>query len=532
MSSSVFRPLRGFRSLAILLFLGCAGMAAEPQRGGTLRWVVNFEPTSLVALTTTAGTDYLLSSKVTEGLVTYDADANPQPQLATSWSVAPDGKTITFALRKGVRWHDGKDFTSADVAFSILLLKKVHPRGSGTFANVTDVTTPDRDTVVIHLSQPAPYILSALSAAESPIVPKHIYENTNAQTNPANAAPIGTGPFKFKEWIKGSHVIYDRNDDYWDKPKPYLDRIVVRLIPDGPGRSAAFETGEIDIGGVFPIPFSDVERLRARPNLVVEEKGYEFLPTTIRLEFNLENEFFKDVRVRQAFAHAIDREVALKLAWQGFGETMTGPIPPAMKRYYTADVPRYPFDLKTAERLLDEAGYKRGADGKHISLTFDPTTSDPNYRLLADYIRQALAKVGVDVTIRSQDFATYLKRIYTDRDWAFTIHGRNATSDPTLGVQRLFWSQNRKKGVPFTNGAFYANPEVDRLFETAAVEIDPAKRADLFKQVQRIIVTDLPAIDLFVVKQFTLADRKVKNHTRGVDGIHGNLADAYIEAAK
>ncbi|SAK74218.1 extracellular solute-binding protein [Caballeronia temeraria] len=136
-----------------------------------------------------------------------------------------------------MKWHDGTSFTSDDVAYSILTLKQAHPRGRSTFANVTDVKTPDRYTVVIDLSKPAPFLLTALSGSESPIVPKHLYQGTDVVSNPHNSAPIGTGPFVFKEFVRGDHILLERNPDYWDKPKPYVDRIIVRFLPPCAGSS-------------------------------------------------------------------------------------------------------------------------------------------------------------------------------------------------------------------------------------------------------------------------------------------------------
>ena len=194
---SLQNGLRGTLSAAVFAFALIAASPAPalaaPNHGGTLTWLVTPEPASIVPLTTTAGGNAEIGPKVVEGLLTYDKDLNPQPLLATAWSVSKDGLQYRFNLRHGVKWHDGKPFTSADVAFSILTLKQVHPRGRSTFANVTDVKTPDPYTAIIELSKPAPFLLTALSGSESPIVPKHLYEGTDIGSNPYNSAPVGTG---------------------------------------------------------------------------------------------------------------------------------------------------------------------------------------------------------------------------------------------------------------------------------------------------------------------------------------------------
>src|SRR5690625_4751630 len=166
---------------------------AEPSQakhGGNLNWIVTPEPASVIPLTTTAGTNAELGPKIVEGLLTYDDELNPLPLLATDWDISDDGLQYTFRLRKGVKWHDGANFTSEDVAFSLMTLKEVHPRGRAIFANVSEVKTPDEHTAVVVLSKPAPYLITALAGAESPIVPKHLYENTDIVANKYNSAPI------------------------------------------------------------------------------------------------------------------------------------------------------------------------------------------------------------------------------------------------------------------------------------------------------------------------------------------------------
>jgi len=502
---------------------------AEPKRGGTLTLLVEPEPTILVTLTNSADPSLLVSAKVTEGLLTYDFDLNPKPQLATSWSVNADSTELAFTLRGGVTWHDGRDFTADDVAFSILLLKAAHPRGRATFANVAEVLTPDRLTAVIVLSKPAPYLLHALAGCESPIVPKHIYEGTEAATNPKGNAPVGTGPFVFKEWVRGRHIIYERNPKYWDKPKPYVDRLVVRFIPDVAARLSAIETGDIDLAPSAPVPLSELDRLRRNPELCFETNGYQYSNQIVRLEFNLDHPILKQLKVRQAIAHAIDRKAVIDSAWYGYGEVAHGPISPALKRFHSNDISTYPFDPQQSERLLDEAGLPRGPDGIRLRLSHDYVPAGDGYRRTAEYVKRALAEVGIDITIRSQDFSAYIARVYTDRDFAFTTSRMNNMFDPTVGVQRVFWSKNFRKGVPFSNGSHYQNPEVDRLLEAAAIEPDPGKRFRYFDDFQRIIATELPDLTLLAPEQITICNKRVVDHTVSADGISGNLADAYIQ---
>lgn len=503
--------------------------ADSPRRGGTLVTTVVPEPSVLVGLLTTADNTYSVGPKMTEGLVTYDWNLNPKPALATSWKVSADGKLITFGLRKGVKWHDGQPFTAEDVKFSIGVLKQNHPRGRATFANVDEIDTPDAHTVVLHLSKPAPYMFKALAASESPIVPQHVYAGTDVRANENNTKPIGTGPFMLKEWQKGSHIILERNPDYWDAGKPYLDRIIYRIIPDAAARAVALETGEIMLAGKNPVPLYDVQRLEKLDRLGIEMRGDAYSNLIHRIEFNLSNPYLKFRKVRQAIAYAIDKNFILQNIWFGYGDVTAGPIHPAISALYTEDTPKYPFDPKKSEQLLDEAGFKRGSDGVRFRLTHDYLPITDNFKRTAEYLKQALKKVGIEVDIRGQDFPTYVQRVYTKREFDFTNHWMNNTSDPTLGVQRLYWSKNFKPGVPFSNGSGYQEAEMDDLLVAAQTEIDPDKRATLWHQVAQMDKRDLPDYPLVGIRRVTIYNKKVQNHTVSPLGVDESFAELWIK---
>lgn len=510
---------------AALLCLAPVGYAA-PVSGGTLNFVVAPEPPALLNLTTTAIPVLKVSSKVTEGLLAYDLKLAPIPQLATSWQVSPDGKRYTFELRRNVRWHDGQPFTSADVAYSLELLKTVHPRGKSTFANLVAVRTPSPTQVVLELSKPAPYLLMAFSASESPIVPKHVYEKRDPLSNPNNTAPIGTGPFKFSKWVRGSYIEYVRNPDYWDKPRPYVDRIIVRVIPDAAGRAIGFENGSIDLGGDTPVPLGDLARLQKNPRLGIESAGYQFAAGPARIEFNLDHPVLGKLAVRQAIAHALQRDVIKNAVYYGHATPLEGPIVPGSP-FYSPVPPPYPYDVNRANALLDAAGYPRRG-GTRFTLTLDPLPIGEGPARTANYVKSALARIGIAVTIRTQDLPAYLKRIYTDRQFDFALNGMSNLFDPTVGVQRLYWSQGFRKGVPFTNASHFANAEVDQLFDQAAVETDRTKRFAAFARVQAIVAQQLPDINLVSEQRVTVFNRRVHDHTTTANGLDGNFADLYL----
>jgi len=502
-------------------------ISAQPTQGGTCYTTQWAEPMTLTSIFNSSSAIGMVSPKIHEGLVTFDFQLNPKPSLAKSWTISPDGLTYTFNLQTNVFWHDGKPFTSADVKFSAEEgWKKIHPRGRATYSKLTAVLTPDAHTAVFKLSAPSPMIMGALNGYESQLIPKHIYQGTEIQTNPATNAPIGTGPFMLKEWKKGEHITLVRNPNYWDKPKPYLDSLIIRIIPDASARGAAFEAGEIQYGGHNPVPLSDVARLKALPHLGVETRGYEYLAPMFVMELNNRHEALKDKRVRQALMYALDRDFIVKNIWFGFGKVATSPIPSTSPYYTNKGVPQYPYDPKKAAKLLDEAGWKPKPDGWRFKLTAVPVPG-PEILRTAEYTKQAFKEIGIDLDIRSVDLATFIREVY---GWNFDV-GFNwlyMMADPTVGVQRLYWGKNVIKGSPFANASGYDDPRVNQLFEDCQTENDQAKRKAMFAEIQQKLQEDMPDMNIFEMDTVTLYNKKLKDHTPGGDGAMGSLADAYL----
>ncbi|MBP6903355.1 MAG: ABC transporter substrate-binding protein [Burkholderiaceae bacterium] len=508
--------------------------AATPVRGGLLQVAVSPEPTTLTSAFITTMNIGMVSSKLLEGLVAYDLDLNPVPALATSWAVAPDGKTVTFKLRPGVKWHDGKDFTAADVKFTLeKVWKELHPFGRAAYANVQRVDTPDPLTVVIRLSAPSPYILNYVNTYGSQILPRHLYEGTDILTNPHNNAPVGTGPFVFKEWVKGSHIRLERNPHYWGKgpggeAQPYLDGVVFKFIPDAAARTVALEAGEVDVALGSIVPLTSLSRFADKSKWTLNNDDGRFLASIFLAQFNVRRPALADKRVRQAFQHAIDREALLKIVFLGHGKVATGPVPSSVVNYYSDEVRKYPYDPKRAEGLLDEAGLKKGADGKRLKLTLDYGNGSITEQRAAELFRQQLAKVGVELELRSSDTATYLRRIFTDQDYDLMVSSLHRLPDPTLGVQRLHWTKNIKKGAPWTNGSGYSNPELDKIMEAAADEPDLAKRRALIKQWQQIVQEDLPILELIEPTWITVQTARFQKSLRQGDGLFASYGDAWL----
>jgi peptide/nickel transport system substrate-binding protein len=490
--------------------------ASAQKRGGTLVMLVQPEPPTLASYISTSGPIGQVTTKVYEGLLEYDFNLKPIPGLAESWTVSQDGKTITFKLQKGVKFHDGKPFTSADVQFSILeVLKKGHPRGINTFREVTAVDTPDAHTAVFKLQNPAPYLLMALSGYESPMLPKHLFEGTDVKASKYANAPVGTGPFKFVEWQRGQFMRLDRNADYWRPGRPYLDRVVARFVADAGTRTAAMEKAEAHVGGFAAVPYSDVKTLARLPHIEATTKGYEMQSPIVELDFNTRRPPFDNVKVRQAIAHAINRKTVIENVWFGFGKPATGPISSnfAVTGLYTPDVKKYdaPNGIEVANKMLDEAGLRRGAGGIRAEIVHDVTPYGEEWQRFGEYVQQVLAELGIKASLRYEDVPTWLKRVYTDYDYQLTNNWIQTLADPVIGVHRLYHSASIRPGTVFVNGSRWSSPRTDQLMDQATVELNPARRGALYKEMQQLVVEASPLVWVHELQFVTVYNKGFKD---------------------
>jgi len=512
--------------LAVIL-LGTAALRAEPQQGGTLNASLWPEPPGIVIGIHLNAPTLLPATKMFEGLLTYDFELNPQPMLAESWEISPDGLTYTFKLRQNVKWHDGEDFTSEDVVYSLgTFIAEVHPRSRPTFERA-EVSAPDAHTVILTLEEPYGPLIRSFDAIGAPIVPKHIYDGTDIRENPANRAPIGTGPFKFGEWRSGEYIHLVRNDTYWQDGRPYLDEIYYRFIPDSASRALALETGQIQLATQNDIELVDVARLADMPNLEMTTKGWEWGAPISWLEMNIRREPFDDVRFRKAVMFALDREFIRDSIFFGLASIPTGPIH-SSSPFYTSDVPTYSYDPEQAKALLDEMGLEPDANGVRAEIGLLGLPYGELWDRLSQYLRQALGEVGIEVRIETADVAGWGNRISnweTDMSTTFLT----TLSDPALGVARSYITENQLKGVLFTNTSGYSNPEVDRLFAAAANEPDEERRRELYNEVQTIVADEVALAWLVELQWPTIHSSTLKNVVRNGLGPNDNFAEVYFE---
>ena len=441
--------------------------------------------------------------------------------------MAPDGLSLTLHLVKGAKFHDGTPITSEDVAFSIMAIKANHPF-KAMYAPVSGVDTPDPYTAVIRLSKPHPAILLCMSPVLCPIMPKHVYgTDPNIRQNPANKAPIGSGPFKFVEWKPGDYIMLEKNKDFFIKGKPHVDRVIIKIIPDMNNRVMAVERGEVDAMPFFD-SLREVKRLSGDKNLVVTNKGYAGIGSLDWVAFNTGKKPFDDVRVRQAAAYAIDRNFFAKVIMMGLVTPSATPITP-FSPFYTKDVNMYDVNLEKAKKLLDEAGYPVKADGTRFTVTVDYAPGSPTTKMMAEYLKPQLAKVGIDAKIRiSPDFGTWAERV---SNYNFDITTDNVFNwgDPVIGVHRTYSSANIVKGVPFSNTQQYRNPKVDAIMEQAASEVDNEKRAKLYKEFQQIVMNDVPIYFMTTTAYHTIYNKRAGNVPASIWGFLAPYMDVYLK---
>jgi peptide/nickel transport system substrate-binding protein len=513
-------------AFSLLSLAEARAQGVAPKAGGTLTTVITPEPPLLVPGVNNQGPTLIVTSKIYQGLISYAPDLTPLPALAKSWELSDDKLTYTFHLQPNVKFHDGRPMTADDVIFSIMKFHmELAPRARGVFSKIKAAEAPDPQTVKLTLDSPFEPFLLMFDVTTCAIVPKHLYDGADYRNNPANQHPVGTGPFAFDAWQRGSFIRLKKFADYWKPGQPYLDQIIYRIVPDSQSRALALETGQVQMTQFNDIEPFDVPRFQQLPTVMVETKGWEYFAPLMWLDLNNRVKPLDDVRVRQAISHALDRDFIVKRLWFGVGKPATSPIASAT-RYHDPDAKLQTYDLEAAAKLLDDAGLKPDANGvrftiKHLAIPYGEIWSR-----LSEYIRASLGKVGIQVVLETTDAGSWAKRV-GDWDYETAINFVYQYGDPTLGVERTYVSSNIKK-VTFANTEGYANPAVDKLFETGRMSADPEVRKQAFYDVQKLLTDEVPVVWLMEMSFPTIHDRRVTNLITTGTGVHACFDDVFI----
>ena len=456
-----------------------------------------------------------------------DAQWRPQPYLAERFELSKDNRSVTLFLRKDALFHDGRPVTAEDVAFSLQALRDNHPFTS-MYGPLHGVTVSDRHTAVVRLAEPHPALLLALSTPLTPILPAHVFAGSDLKLHPRNASPVGSGPFRLVEFKPGEHLVLERFDRFFLKDQPRLDRLIFKEYKDPSSLLLAFEAGEVD--AVQQVSGPEIARMRKAPGVQLIENAAPAIGTLVWLAFNLKTPKLADARVRQAISFAIDRDFIIKGLAGGTVKRSTGPIGSGSP-FYSAEVERYDLNLLKASQLLDAAGMKPGADGTRFALEVDCPPGVGSMKALQEYLKPALAKVGIAVTVRSSpDFPTWARRV-AGQQFEATVDSVANWGDPVIGVHRTWLSSNIRPGVIWSNTQSYANPKVDELLAAAAREVDGNKRKAQYKAFQKIVVDDCPVAFLVEASTAEVWNRRVTNPPRGIWGNTDSLAEVGITKA-
>lgn len=513
----------------MLAAMSGSALAQEPQKGGTLNMVVQPEPPTVMLGINKLGPVSFVGSKIYEGLINLAPDMSPLPGLAESWEISEDGLTYTFHLREGVKWHDGEPLTSADVVYSFAtFLPEAFARTRSVMARTESITAPDDHTVVFKLKEPYAAFMMIFEVSGGTIVPSHIYEGTNIFENPANETPIGTGPFKFKEWAKGRYIHFVRNEDYWQDGQPYLDEIYFHIIPDANSRAIAFEQGQVDVLRGGDVENFEIQRLAEMPDVEVSEAGWEFYDPLAIINVNTRNAPLDNVKVRQAISYAFDREFMIEAVFGGFGKPAYGPLTERTPFYDASVLTEYSYDLEKAKALMEESGVQPDANGIYATLDLIPLPYGETWQRHAEYLRQQLSEIGIATNVVSVDVPGWVERATTG-NFDITTNFIYLLGDPAMGVAQTYVSDNQLNRGTAANMDGYENPEIDDLFARGARSTDPAERQEIYSKVQEIISADIPVIWSHQMSFPTVYRAKLKNLITTGLGLNASFADVWIE---
>ena len=467
-----------------------------------------------------------ISGLIYNGLVRYDKDLKIEGELAESWEISEDNLTITFKLHKGVKWHDGAPFTSADVLFNYLLYTdpKTPTAYAESFKQVASAEAPDPYT--FRVTYPQPYA-PALISWGMPIHPKHLLEGKDITKSPLSRSPVGTGPYRLSEWSSGEKIVLESNPDYFEG-EPYLKRVVYRIIPDQSTQFLELKTGSLDFMGLTPLQFDRQTETPAFKKLFNKYNylnfGYSYLG------YNLNRTLFQDKRVRQALTYAIDKQEIIEGVLLGYGKAATGPYKPDTWVYNT-QVKTYGYDPDKAKQLLAEAGWRDSdgdgildKDGKSFSFTIVTNQGNDLRAKSGEIIQRRFRQIGVDVQLRIIEWATFLKEFINPGNFDATILGWTGGPEPD---QYNIWHSS-KTGPRQLNFIGFKNTEVDEILEQGRRTFDLQERKRYYDRFQDILAEEQPYTFLYIAEALPALAKRFRGIEPAPAGIRYNFSDWYV----
>lgn len=536
--NAIFNPTRR-QALTMIALAGTSGLAmpgllgrdrafaATPPDKPTGQLIIGFsqEPTVFNPHMLHIEVDEAIHFNVFDPLFGVDPEGNFTPALALevpsveNGGISTDGLSWKVKLRDDVKWHDGKPFTAEDVKFTLELM--VDPdfrswRKTGhEFVRELTVVSPTEITWKMEKPfAPYPSIL-----ASTFIVPKHVLEvEKDKNTAPFNNAPIGTGPFKWVERVAGDHITLEANADYFGDG-PYLERVIYKYIPDLTVLYTQFKTGDIDVAGlqwITPDHYEEAKALEGKTVLVVPGSTVE------SVAFNMEKPQFKDLAVRQALYHALDKATIIDALYYGL-PTPTESYMPQQSFYANPDLPKHEYDPEKAKKILDDAGWLPGSDGIRakdgVKLSFSNSTTAGNHirEQVQQFMQQSFKDIGVEMTINNLPPAVMWGEYWMMSQFDSVVVGIDFLTGADPDTSDYFKSTSSgAKGGAGQNTFQYSNPEIDKLLIEGGQTFVPEERKKIYLKIQEIIRADLPLLPMF---QYAT----VRGYKTGVEGVAYNI---------
>ena len=429
--------------------------------------------------------DYLwpIAQNMFNRLVKLTTEDTVIPDLAESYEFSEDGMTLTFHLREGVKWHDGVDFTSADVKWTYDTIIAESWNKSTSLESVESIECPDDNTVVFNLKTPDVTIISKLGWYGLFILPQHLYEGQDPATcEAATTDPVGTGPFKFESYETGVGVTLVKNEDYWgDEPNP--DELIFAIYSDQDSMYQAFLNGEIDIMG-SSVPVANVGDLDGND---AYRTFTQLAQNRTYITFNFSDPDFSKVEVRKAIELAIDRE-GIFTRVGGAGAAAEYYVSPLQTDYVDESITIPDRNVEEARALLESAGYTLDADGYYLHATLDGFESG-NFSDIAQIVKANLAEVGIDLTINMMEYSAWGDKVKVNQNFSITMLAGYQGPDISGLAGRI-------QSDGSSNFGGYANERVDELFALSNVETDVTQRAAYYSEIQQIMADEVPMVFL------------------------------------
>ncbi len=522
--------------LILLLLAGCANeqsnsgpqeKAYKPTAYGDIivRGDIG-DASNLIPILASDSASHSIAGLIYNGLVKYDKDMNIVGDLAESWDISDDGLVITFHLRKGVKWHDGKPFTAKDVLYTyqVTVDPKTPTAYAGDFLKVKKAEVLDDYTFRVTYDKPfAPSLISWSSA----ILPRHLLEGQDITKSSLARHPVGTGPYLFKEWLAGQKIVLVSNADYFEG-RPYVDGHVTRIIPDMATMFLELRARNIDMMGLTPLQYT-----RQTENNLFRQSfdKYRYLAFAYTyLGYNLKHPFFADKRVRQAISYAINKEEIISGVLLGLGKPATGPYKPGTWAY-NENVKTYSYNPQKAWELLRAAGWTKTNNDGFLEkdgrpFTFELVTNQGNEtrQKCAEIIQRQLKEVGIDVKIRILEWAAFINDFINKRRFEAVILGWTIPLDPDAYD---VWHSS-KTAPEELNFISYKNPEVDALLEKARSTFDQKLRKKYYDRFQEILVEDQPYTFLYVPDELVIISKRFRGIEPAPIGLSHNFIKWYV----